>query len=455
MRNDSSNISAILAPNNYSPDAENSNPPSETTENQNPKRLTIYSSKYHRNHRIPKAHCESCYCREAPEKPTLRLKLASLFDDDICYKHPKRRHSKKSYCCKLVPDDILEKHSQNILNKVHDEVRYAPKSAFLRKLQEESHKNCEECPCCVETLAYTEQREEYEDLQPLYEQDYALDRLKSKEEVNKAPECSEVNHNVDKGCASDCPKFKEKMERAQIENQDVYKDCSLDRFKSKEEIAEARLKNQYANKDMDKMSAIKEEVDEKSKTSLTTEDTQHCDCCKCKSRFVTMSNSKNIQEIKEFREEKFFETHSSTNLTGENERSKTLHSLGQKDHECVHKFILNDRKLPEPLNCDPYGISRCVICGKPMEKPNLKEKKPDTRIRTKEQKNKKGNVTSPCKDITLVPRTVTIGSRKERIELQVPMDIIVNEQAKDKTVAKKYRPVLANSFALRYQKGVV
>lgn len=144
-----------------------------------------------------------------------------------------------------------------------------------------------------------------------------------------------------------------------------------------------------------------------------------------------------LENIKNFRNLQYFDTHSTEDLL------KPI-----PPHTCVHKFELDDRFLPHPLNADPYDVSRCIICGKPMEKLTV------SRV---DERNKRNNLTRSAsrkyqKKRNLVPKKIYIGSGNVKI------DVLVDDDQKDiwKTCQKTRKKTnYFNTFALRYQRGVI
>lgn len=136
-----------------------------------------------------------------------------------------------------------------------------------------------------------------------------------------------------------------------------------------------------------------------------------------------------------FRNEHYFETHSIENLGKDVSR-----------HTCIHQFRLDDRLLPEPLNVDPYGRSRCSICSKPMEGDTMQLSKSYF-------SDKPSSVTlrnlAKCSELGLVPRSVSIGGDRSKIELRVDP----SERSKlGMLVGKIRKPQYFNTFALRQQR---
>ncbi|KYB26871.1 hypothetical protein TcasGA2_TC030910 [Tribolium castaneum] len=133
-----------------------------------------------------------------------------------------------------------------------------------------------------------------------------------------------------------------------------------------------------------------------------------------------------LKNLADFRKDHYFETHSTEDLIKE-----------IPPHECVHKFSLDERKLPFPLNPDAYGSSRCIICDKPMEKPLLNK--------IDEREKPKKAVFPKFYKYGLAPKRIYLGG-SDRI------DVVLDEG--EECVGKWETPNYYNTYALRYQKGV-
>lgn len=183
QRNYSGNVSAVLAPNNYVPDF----PDDAILQKTGLRRITVYSRRTKGKNHCDTTHCGSCYCRDPPEVPNLRLKPEVV--EESCPLHPRRRKRNKKwcYCCKLLPDDdVTSRHSQELLDEAHKKINYQPESHFLKQLQKESHRSCGEC-IGGSSAPFTDRREEYENMQPFCELDYASGR-ESKSKGSKSSE---------------------------------------------------------------------------------------------------------------------------------------------------------------------------------------------------------------------------------------------------------------------------
>lgn len=337
-------MSAILAPNNYTS--------SQICKNKPPKKPTIYSMYRNNTIQLPKAHCETCYCRLKPQPPLLNVRTAEV---------PQRRVKsarESSYIDNKDDDDNRSVRSEKLLKEVHSKVNYAPTTVFLKRLKAEAQKNCN-CACCS---GFTDQRDEYEQL------------LKQREENRK-----------------------------QIEETKA----ALSRLRGGDDICK-----------------------------------NDCDCVNCENQRVLIENTKKVSTIKDFRDQNYLETHSFTDLTRQ--------EVG--DHKCVHRFNLDERMVPIPENCDQYGLSRCVICNKPMTEEDLSKKTVDTRLKPK---NSKATVTEKEFKglVSLEPKRLYVPMKDEKVEVKVPF--YWDEEEEFAKIKKAMKPFPVSSLALRYQKGVV
>lgn len=169
----------------------------------------------------------------------------------------------------------------------------------------------------------------------------------------------------------------------------------------------------------------------------------NCDCAKCKDQRILVENAEKVSAIENFRNENYFETHSTADLVSRKD-------VG--DHKCIHRFSLDDRLIPIPENPDVFGASRCVICDKPMLEEDLSKKTVDSRLKVKKSK---GTITeNPYKGlVSLEPRKLYVPMKDEEVEVKVPLGFEVEDVYSKFKKFKKPRPV--SSMALRYQKGVL
>lgn len=168
-----------------------------------------------------------------------------------------------------------------------------------------------------------------------------------------------------------------------------------------------------------------------------------CDCTKCEDKKTLVENNKKVPTIKNFRNENYFETHSSSDLIARQE-------VG--DHNCIHRFALDDRMIPVPENRDAFGQSRCIICNKPMEEEDCSKKTVDSRLK---QKNSKRTVTEKEFKglVSLEPKKLYVPMKDEEVEVKVPLDLKVDDGFGRFKIFMISRPL--SSVALRHQKGVV
>nr|XP_022903968.1 uncharacterized protein LOC111416229 [Onthophagus taurus] len=145
--------------------------------------------------------------------------------------------------------------------------------------------------------------------------------------------------------------------------------------------------------------------------------------------FSDYSSSDRLKDLESFRKENYFETHDVNGLI---------------NHKCVHQFKINDRFLPEPINPDVYGISRCIICNKALEMINKHEK--DNELKRRSNKKDVVNIKKRY-EMKLKPVTVNIGTGKEVMKISVPYGLEEERFGRRKNL-------VFDSFALRLQKGV-
>lgn len=180
--------------------------------------------------------------------------------------------------------------------------------------------------------------------------------------------------------------------------------------------------------------------EEDNATSVRLRGGNDCDCAKCSADKTLRENAKKVSSIKDFRKSNYFETHSAADLLAH-------HEVG--DHKCVHKFTLDERMVPIPENRDAYGLSRCVICNKPMVEEDLSKKKSVAKSAkaTITDKEYKGLV-------SLEPKRLYVPVKDELVEVRLPLDLDVDEDKVGVQFKKLCRPVPVSSVALRFQKGV-
>lgn len=158
MRNDSSNMSIILAPNNYQND---DLPPFSKTKK--PRKPIIYSECKKKSLRPFRGHCNTCYCRQNLQPPLLRIAGRSKPSPKDLETRSKIHSNACCYACE--DEEETSARSQRLLKEVQRKVDYLPRTIFLRRLKEEAHKNCPVVNCGgVQQSHFTSQRKEYEEL---------------------------------------------------------------------------------------------------------------------------------------------------------------------------------------------------------------------------------------------------------------------------------------------------
>ncbi|CAH0713405.1 unnamed protein product, partial [Brenthis ino] len=156
---------------------------------------------------------------------------------------------------------------------------------------------------------------------------------------------------------------------------------------------------------------------------------------------MDLNKDENIQNIKEFRKNNYFECHSA---------KSRLYSKGSvtslSDHKCAYRFYLNDRLFPVPINTDHQNNVRCIECHLPMKN----NSEPKGMIQAKVKLNNK------LQDMLLmlpVQNSVIIKERRRR-EIKNDDCIyfgIVKLDLNGDSIFKRTLP--EDSLALRYQKG--
>ncbi|CAH1962875.1 unnamed protein product [Acanthoscelides obtectus] len=152
------------------------------------------------------------------------------------------------------------------------------------------------------------------------------------------------------------------------------------------------------------------------------------------SYFTSQASS---EDLKAFRNEHYFETHSSEKFEKE-----------APEHICTYQFKLDDSALLQPLNTDLYGKSRCIVCNVPMDQRSLEQQNSyydhyssDAKIRKAALIDKYG----------LVPRTVGITGNKMKIQLKCSANDFEKLRDAYKIIQ---RPKYCNTFALKQQKMI-
>lgn len=147
---------------------------------------------------------------------------------------------------------------------------------------------------------------------------------------------------------------------------------------------------------------------------------------------------KDFKDLVRFRRDNYFDCHSTVDVT----------SKAPDEHKCVHKFVINDRFLPQPLKSDSFGVSCCEVCNKPMEMYKSQKPRPVP-------KKKSINTVKEIYKYNLVPPRVNIGSGQETVQIKVPGRLSKQCLYERAPNFKICRNVPGNSYALRYQKGCI
>lgn len=152
----------------------------------------------------------------------------------------------------------------------------------------------------------------------------------------------------------------------------------------------------------------------------------------------------NVDSLANFRDKNFFDC-----------VSTSLQKKNVPEHTCLHKFTINDRLYPVPINSDAYGVSRCSICNTRIadnddDDGNVKMSQ-NVGIQTK-TKNDFYNISKRYRN-NLMPKCINMTRKNQKIQVQLPDDDIARE-----LLTLNIRPYTCqplNSYALRYQKGVM
>lgn len=171
----------------------------------------------------------------------------------------------------------------------------------------------------------------------------------------------------------------------------------------------------------------------------------HSSTCKGKSIFDKSigdrGKSDSLKNLENFRENNFFDCFSTATVKQD-----------VPEHKCLHKFTVNDRLYPLPLNSDAYGVSRCSICNMNItDDKNIAKISQNVEIQTS-SKNDFYNISKRYQN-NLMPKYINIAKKNEKIQVQIPDERIANELC-----ALNIRPYTCqplNSYALRHQKGIM
>lgn len=305
-----------------------------------------------------------------------------------------------------------------------------------------------------------------------------LKLIENKFEKLKGPRCKKANHFCSCGCGfysvrfrTDCcnkccasPFLRYSAHRDAYENfldsrqfeQNFFKEQLPEKTKSpknKKEDASGETPMKSTTKSVRKhlnktehtsTSEVQDKVPRSSLNLIENEQVgQTCDdetCNKIAILDTGLNTDRDLRRLNTFRKENYFDCHSSGNSG----------NAGICDHKCLHRFILDERLIPRPLNTDPYGTSRCVICNKSTKSEilNLVDNKIKQNPRLdalKRRKSHRGRV---------IPNQINICNKNDGIEITVPVccdkyNNIFNNHIKIKN------PPTINSLALRYQKGMI
>lgn len=99
-----------------------------------------------------------------------------------------------------------------------------------------------------------------------------------------------------------------------------------------------------------------------------------------------LNDPQKLKTVKDFRDKNYFETHS----------AKDLAPCGVPAHKCIHKFTVDERLLPKPVNTDVFGNSRCTICSKIVQQQNDNNKDSS---RKSSAKTKTNTIKAPTYDV--------------------------------------------------------
>ncbi|GJQ81231.1 hypothetical protein Trydic_g20450 [Trypoxylus dichotomus] len=324
-RNDSSNVSSLLAPDLHSEEKSERSTTNRTIISKSHARRCIKSANLTPKGSEAPTHCEDCYCRDTPNLPTLDLKPICHHRDDIAIRIPNVR--------RIIRDP--RKRNRN---------------------------------CGVKRIP-------------------------------KDPEG--VKASTDKSIGT---------------------------------TTKSNFSYTHARSDYESKAGDLQRIDETDEQSETHEGTQSSS--KSMSLFEKHMSYKDFKDLVQFRKDNYFDCHAVGNGG----------SAAVPEHKCIHKFVLNDRLLPQPLNTDSFGISRCDVCGKPMEQ--FKSEKPRV-----EPKRKHVNKVKQVYEYNLTPPRLNIGSGKETVQIKIPEKIRKECMLERSPNFKLSRNVPGNSYALRYQKG--
>lgn len=165
--------------------------------------------------------------------------------------------------------------------------------------------------------------------------------------------------------------------------------------------------------------------------------------------FLDTNDSENIETLKNFRRNNYFECHS---VKSRVDSKGSVTSL--RDHKCVYRFYLNDRLFPVPLSSDHHNNVRCVECHLPMD---LKVEldgpgKANGTIQAKVKLDEENGVQDmilflPVKDSLIIKER----RKQMKCEEEVMYFGVIKLDSYGHSVFKSTLPT--DSLALKYQKG--
>ncbi|XP_052738952.1 uncharacterized protein LOC112048620 [Bicyclus anynana] len=159
--------------------------------------------------------------------------------------------------------------------------------------------------------------------------------------------------------------------------------------------------------------------------------------------FMDPEDPENVERLKLFRRNNYFECHSV--------KSRINSNISLKNHKCVYRFYLNDRLFPVPLNTDYQETIRCIECQLPLDK-NCENSIINGTVQAKVKLN--GQV----QDMMLmlpVKNSLIVKERRKVLPVKNDYDSIYFGIIKLdlKGDSKFNRNLPSDSLALRYQKG--
>ncbi|KAK9872860.1 hypothetical protein WA026_019648 [Henosepilachna vigintioctopunctata] len=144
-----------------------------------------------------------------------------------------------------------------------------------------------------------------------------------------------------------------------------------------------------------------------------------------------------VQDSQSFREQEFFDSHS----------IKPYNQDGP-EHICIHRFTVDERLYPQPLNSNEFGISCCVRCDQPTKID--KTVFSDQRQSVREKGRNIRNIRQHSAKLDLRPKPVFIGSRNSVMEIKLGPEH--NNLLKTQKNIQRKNNYYSDSLALRHQK---